>query len=133
MVDELLSMLSFLALAIVQAAAFINANDVTLLDYISHYRNSERDAMYLLNKEFEDEGRYLETKNPVATTWYISFEQVRRRNALAASYLSFMASTASIDIPASMLPPSNPKIKQLEALGTLKAYAFIAERQPQRD
>ncbi|KAH7396341.1 heterokaryon incompatibility protein-domain-containing protein [Pyrenochaeta sp. MPI-SDFR-AT-0127] len=128
-VDEFLNMLAFLALAIVQAVAFINTNDIALSDYITHYTSSEKDAIDLLGNEFEDEGRYPHVKNPVATTWYISFEHIRKRNELAADYLSFMACTANNDIPSSMLPASGSKIDHVVAIGVLKAYAFISERQ----
>ncbi|KAF1950658.1 purine and uridine phosphorylase [Byssothecium circinans] len=67
-IDEFLGMLTCLALAIIQAVAFINTNDVALSDYISDYRSSEKDAMTLLGEEFEDQGRHRDTKNPVATT-----------------------------------------------------------------
>jgi len=40
-----------------------------------------------------------------------------------------MAVTANSNIPASMLPPSGSKVEQTKALGTLKSYAFITERQ----
>ncbi|PVH92043.1 hypothetical protein DM02DRAFT_544538 [Periconia macrospinosa] len=130
-VDEFLDMLTCLALAIVQAVAFINTNDISLSEYISHYRYSEENAFELLHGDFEDYGRYRDTKNPVATTWYISFEQIRIYDELAAEYLSFMACTANSDIPASMLPANRSIIAQTKAIGTLKAYAFITERQPQ--
>ena len=128
-VGKFLSMLAFFALAIVQAVAFINANDISLSDYISHYKGSEKDATDLLSEEFEDQGRYRDTKNPVATAWYISFEQIRKHDDIAAGYLSFMAVTANSNIPVSMLPPSGSKVEQTKALGTLKSYAFITERQ----
>lgn len=69
MTDEFLNVLAFLALAIVQAVAFINTNDIPLSDYVSLYRSSEEDATGLLSTEFEDRGRYQVTKNPIATTW----------------------------------------------------------------
>ena len=131
-INEFLDMLAFLALAIVQAVAYINAKGVTIAKYISLFKNSEKDATELLSKEFEDYGRYPKSKNPVGTTWYISFEQVRRHGELAARYLSFMACMASSDIPASLLPPASSDLAQTEAIGTLKAYAFIIERQAQK-
>lgn len=124
-------MLAFLALAIVQAVAFITTNDVAFSDYISDYRSSEEEAMTLLGEEFEDQGRYRDAKNPVATTWYISFRQIQKENKLAADYLSFMACIANTDIPASLLLPSGSRVAQTKAIGTLKAYAFVTERQGQ--
>ncbi|KAF2730001.1 HET-domain-containing protein [Polyplosphaeria fusca] len=131
-VHEFLDMLAFLALAIVQAAAFINKNNSTLDDYFSMYKDSEEDAIKLLSKDFEDQGRYRDTNNPVATTWYISFQQMQKEDQLAADYLSFMACTSSEGIPASLLPPGSSKIATMGAIGTLTSYAFIAERQQQR-
>jgi hypothetical protein len=127
-VDEFLAMLYYFALAIVQAVAFMNRNDIPLSEYIALYRISERDTIDLLSEEFEEPGRYRETRKPVATTWNISFAQIRRDDKLAADYLSFMACVASDDIPASMLPSSHSIIKHKKAIGTLKAYAFVTER-----
>lgn len=87
-VHEFLELLTYLPLAIVQAAAFVVGNNARLSDYITIYRSSEREATNLLSKDFEDQGRYRQIKNPVAVTWYISFSQIRARNRLAAAYLS---------------------------------------------
>ncbi|KAF2802720.1 kinesin light chain [Mytilinidion resinicola] len=132
-VQQFLEILTFLPLAIVQAVAFINENGIPLTEYILIFRNSERDATNLLSEEFEDQGRYRDTKNPVATTWYISFEQIRKQDELGAEYLSFMACTTGESIPASLLPPSASRLGRTKAIGTLKAYAFITERQPQEE
>lgn len=71
---KLLEQLTFLPLAIVQAAAYINENGITLSDYLSLLENQEQDAIDLLSEEFEDDWRYRNVKNPVATTWLISFD-----------------------------------------------------------
>ncbi|KAJ4353222.1 uncharacterized protein N0V89_004949 [Didymosphaeria variabile] len=126
-VTKFVDMLAFLALAIVQAVAFVNTNDVTLSDYISDYQSSEGDAIALLGQEFEDQGRYRDSKNPVATTWYISFKQIQKENKLAADHLSFMACIANTNIPASLLPLGGSRVEQTKAVGTLKAYAFVTE------
>jgi tetratricopeptide (TPR) repeat protein len=132
-VDRFLEMLYFHALAIVQAVAFINTNDVTISDYIELYGHSEGDAMDLLNEEFDDQGRYMEATNSVATTWYISFEHVQKRDAIAADHLFFMACVANNDVVATMFPPLYSKTEHVKAMGTLKAYAFVTERQPRTD
>lgn len=43
-VDELLELLTYLPLAIVQAAAFINKNEITVSEYISLFRQSDTGA-----------------------------------------------------------------------------------------
>ena len=66
-------------------------------------------------------------KNPVATTWLISFEQIQLRDPLAADYMAFMSCIKEQDIPRDLLPLA-PKFGETEAIGTLKAFGFIKER-----
>jgi len=67
-------------------------------------------------------------KNPVTTTWLISFEQIRQCDPLAADYLSFMACIDPKDIPQSLLPTGAFRKKEIDAIGTLDAYSFIIRR-----
>ena len=123
---SLLTEITYLPLATVQAAAYINENGITLADYLSLLGEQEEDAIDLLSAGFEDDGRYRNVKNPVATTWLISFEQIRRRDSLAAEYLSFMAYVDPKDIPQSLLPPGPSQKKETGAIGTLDAYSFVS-------
>ncbi|KAF2809299.1 FabD/lysophospholipase-like protein [Mytilinidion resinicola] len=107
---RLLAKLAYLPLAIVQAAAY------------------EQDVIDLLSEDFEEEGRYSDRKDPVATTWLISFEQIRRRDTLAADYLAFMSCVEPIDIPESLLPPGRSRKRETDAIGLLNAYSFVAKR-----
>src|SRR6202034_2260349 len=104
---KLLDLLTCLPLAIVQAAAYINENDMSIQLYIAIYENSEDEAIELLSKDFEveDQGRYRDMKNPIAITWLISFNQIRLRDQLATDYLSFMSCLVPQRIPESLLPP----------------------------
>jgi len=124
----MLARLTYLPLAIVQATVYINANGISLGDYLSLLDEQEEDVIDLLSDDFEDEGRYCDVKNPVATTWLISFDQIRRRDPLAADYLSFMACVDAKDIPQSLLPPGPSRKKETDAMGTLQGYSFIAKR-----
>ena len=124
---KLLQKLTFLPLAIVQAAAYINENGTTLADYLLLLEDQEQIVIELLSEEFEDEGRYRDTKNPVATTWLVSFEQIRRRDPLAADFLSFTSCVDPRDIPQSLLPPAASR-KEIDAIGTLSAYSFVSQR-----
>ena len=125
---SLLAQLTYLPLAIVQAAAYINENDITIADYLSLLADQEEEVIKLLSEEFEDDGRYHDVKNPVATTWLISFEQIRHRDPLAADYLSLMACVDPRDIPQSLLPAGVSRKKEIDAIGTLNAYSFIIRR-----
>jgi tetratricopeptide (TPR) repeat protein len=125
---ELLEQLTFLPLAIAQAAAYINENGLRLLDYLLLLKEQEQDVIDLLSEDFEDEGRYQDLRNPVATTWLISFEHIQQLDPLAAEYLSFMSCVALKGIPQSLLPRGSSLKKETDAIGTLTAYSFVSRR-----
>jgi tetratricopeptide (TPR) repeat protein len=125
---KLLEQLTFLPLAIVQAAAYINENGCGLSEYLSLLEAQEQDVVELLSEDFEDDRRYKDTKNPIATTWLISFQHIQRTNPLAAEYLSFMSCVDPKDIPQSLLPPAQSRKKEIDALGVLDAYSFVSRR-----
>ena len=122
---ELLQRLTHLPLAIVQAAAYINENQIAIFEYVTLITLTEQSFINILSEEFEDEGRYANATNPVAATWLVSFEQIRTRDPLAADYLSFMSCVDAKNIPQSLLPPAQSIQKALEAIGTLSAYSFV--------
>ncbi|KAH8645396.1 acyl transferase/acyl hydrolase/lysophospholipase [Xylariales sp. PMI_506] len=125
---SLLEELAYLPLAIVQAAAYINKNGIDLSEYLQLMREQELELIDLLSEEFKDDWRYRDIKNPVATTWLISFEQIASHDRLAADYLSLMACVEAKDIPQSLLPPGPSRKKEKDAIGTLTAYSFIIKR-----
>jgi hypothetical protein len=75
-INALLEQLAFLPLAISQAVAYINQNDISLARYITLLGEQEASTIELLGKEFENDGRYAEIQNPLATTWLVSFMQI---------------------------------------------------------
>jgi hypothetical protein len=126
-VIALLKSLVNLPLAIMQAAAYLNAKGCTIAEYLRIYKESSDNVIMLLSKDFEDIRRYPGMKNPIATTWPISFEQIRVRDPLAADYMAFISCINEQDIPRDLLPPAS-EFDKTEALGTLKAFGFIKER-----
>jgi hypothetical protein len=124
---KLLERLTYLPLAIVQAASFINENCSDISTYISLLDGHEQDAVNLLSEDFEDKGRYKSSRNPVATTWLTSFSQIHRQNPLAGEYLSLLACIECCNVPVSFLQFPN-LIEHQRALGTLQAYSFIRFR-----
>ena len=125
---NLLKQLTFLPLALVQAAAYINENGITLSDYLSLLDDQEQNVVDLLSTDFEVEGRYRDSKNPIAMTWLISFKQIRQRDPLAYDYLAFLSCVSPRDIPQSLLPPAQSQKKEMDAIGTLSAYSFVSRR-----
>ncbi|EXA53638.1 hypothetical protein FOVG_01376 [Fusarium oxysporum f. sp. pisi HDV247] len=127
--DELLDFLDDLPLAIQQASAYISKTGISIARYLEHCRPSDAILVKLLSRDFEDRGRYDRIKNPVATTWLISFKHISRHNPRAGKYLEFMCFLAERDIPVSLLPPADDEMERDEAIGTLEAYGFITQRE----
>ncbi|KND91708.1 Kinesin light chain 1 [Tolypocladium ophioglossoides CBS 100239] len=125
----LLDFLADLPLAIKQASAYMAKTGVSTAKYLHYCQSSNDNVLQLLSMDFEDRGRYKSIENAVATTWLISFKHISRDNQLAAEYLRFMCFLADKGIPASLLPQAEDEITADEALGILKAFAFIVERE----
>ena len=127
----LLDCLSYLPLALVQAAAYILENDVSCIqDYLRLWDTTEEAIVELLSEDFEADTRYPELKNPVAATWLISFEQVRKQNPQAADMLAFLACLDFKSIPESLLPlylfgTDGVNNQMTKAIGILTGYTFL--------
>jgi hypothetical protein len=130
---QFLEQLMRLPLAITQAVAYINKNQITLPTYIGLLEKQESDIIEVLSENFRDKWRYKDVQNPVATTWWISFQQIQQLNPLAAEYLSFMACINPRDIPQFILPPANSEHEKVRAIGLLKSYAFVSDSEPAED
>ncbi|KAH8750222.1 hypothetical protein F5883DRAFT_227773 [Diaporthe sp. PMI_573] len=130
---KLLELLTYLPLAIRQASAYMAMEQISTTKYLGLCQSSE-DIIKQLSKDFKDRHRYQKgQENAVATTWLVSFKHISHHDPLAASYLTFMCFLAEKDIPQSLLPPAKEGevSKAIEAIGTLKAYAFITQREEQ--
>jgi hypothetical protein len=110
-INKLLNVLAYLLLTIIQAAAFINNNDIAVSRYVALIRNTGTKAE-LFSKHFKDPNQYQEIDSTIAKTWHISFNQIRRQDKLAAEYLSFIACINHINIPQSLLPPRGSEVQQ---------------------
>ena len=128
----LLEFLANLPLAIRQATAFLAKTGFTTEKYLGYCHSSNKTVIDLLSRDFEDRGRYDQVQNPVATTWLISFEHISRDNPLAAEYLKFLCLLAEKDAPAFLLPVPLGQLESDEAIATLKAYAFITQREQEK-
>ena len=125
---ELLEELTYLPLAIAQAAAYLNAMQISIQDYLSLLRHTEEDTVSLLTREFRDNTPYRHSRNAVTTTWLISFNHIRRADPAVVDLLSFMSYIENKAIPRSILPAAEPAEGMMHAIGTLRAYAFVSKR-----
>ena len=128
---SLLDFLAYLPLAIKQASAYMAKTGISVAKYLEHCLSSDKLTIRMLSKDFEDQGRYVDSGNAIARTWLISFEHISRDNAVAAHYLEFLCFLSEKDIPIALLPPAGDELEAEEAIGTLKAYAFVTPRKEQ--
>lgn len=125
----LLDYLANLPLAIRQASAYMFKTGMSVTKYLDFFKKGDETRIKLLSKDFEDRGRYKNIANPITTTWLVSFEQISRDAPLAAEYLKYISFLSEKAIPATLLPMQDGELEAEEALATLKAYAFITQRQ----
>ncbi|KAL9572186.1 hypothetical protein ACKAV7_003674 [Fusarium commune] len=125
---ELLTYLTFLPLAITQAAAYLNQTRAPIRTYLGLLRNAEDNDTRVLDREFRDRTRYRGSQNAVGTTWIVSFRQIQKSNQLAVDLLSFMSCIEPKAIPQSILPDADPDEVEW-AIGTLCSYSFLVRRE----
>lgn len=125
---EFLALLTYLPLAIIQALSFIRKNGCSIEEYIALFQKTRQSATELLEEDFHDPTRAFDSRNAVAATWRISFEQIRKEDRLAAEYLAFAACIAPQNIPQTIFSPATSTIQQTKAIGILIDYAFFSNR-----
>ena len=124
--ETLVKDLSFLPLAITQAACYINANDMSVSEYARLFSESDDAKEAFLGEDFHDESRGVQSTNAVGRTWLISFEKIAKDDPLAADYLSYLCLLSDKGVKVEWLPLAPTPKAGAEALGTLKAYSFVA-------
>jgi hypothetical protein len=122
---DLLLKLTHLSHAIGQVVASINKIQISPSQYSALLETTKQSTIDMLSEDFEDEGRYGNTRNSMSTTWLLSFEQTRNDDPLAAEYLPFMACVDHKEMPELLLPPAESAKKTLEAIRTLMVYSFV--------
>ncbi|KAF3065086.1 hypothetical protein GL218_01180 [Daldinia childiae] len=126
-IDELVKELTYLPLAIVQAASYMNKNMMSVEKYLSLLRGEERNVVNLMDRAFYDD--ILDMPRAVIKTWTVSFEQIRKCDRIAADMFSFMACLDPKAIPQSLLPAQQSEVDFEHAIGTLLGYAFITRQE----
>ena len=120
-------------LALVQAVSFISENESTVARYLELYNSSEANKIALLGKDFEDDTRHSDIKNPIAATWTVTFEYLKVNRPLAAGILCLVSMFDTQAIPETLMQPvkgDDPKdsLAFEEALGILQAYSMVTLR-----
>ncbi|CEL03059.1 Putative G. violaceus kinesin [Aspergillus calidoustus] len=140
--SPLAARLEYLPLALVQAAAYIRMNSMSVDRYLELLDNSEDSLVELLNKNFDAVGRDPDTPHAVAATWMLSFQKIEQQSPLAGEVLSLLCFFDRQAIPMEFVYHCQQQqqdrgyqtaIRVEEAVGLLKAFSFItSETDPNR-
>ncbi|PVH97584.1 kinesin light chain [Periconia macrospinosa] len=122
----LLQELDYLPLAIMQAAAYINARNITLQEYRTQLTRLKQGAFYDNNNLKRDVSRERTTESFVATM-LLSVSQIRNSNPLAEEYLFFMACVDRKDIVIEFLDAPSPRERE-KAIKTISSYKLATRR-----
>ena len=126
-----------LPLALDQAGAYLEETGIDLPGYLQLYQQRRTD---LLRKRG---GLVADHPAPVATTWSLSFQQVKEKNSAAADFLNLCAYLSPDAIPEEILtkgishlgpvlsPVAADTILLNQAMEALRAYSLI-KRDPER-
>ncbi|KAH7304540.1 P-loop containing nucleoside triphosphate hydrolase protein [Stachybotrys elegans] len=115
---ELVRRLTYLPLAISQAAAYMKRSKIPVSKYLSFLHNADKEAISLLSREFPDRTRYSESRHAI-----------QKHDWMAAELLSFLSQIEPRAVPQSMLPQIRSEESFVHAVGTLYGYAFLYRRQ----
>ncbi|KAI1174481.1 hypothetical protein F4777DRAFT_553758 [Nemania sp. FL0916] len=124
--DELFKELTCLPLAIAQAAAYLNQTQLSVKKYLERLRRTEQSLVNIMSREFYNDAGYPKSRNAVATTWLVSFDQIRNTSGTTAELLFFLSCIERQNIPQSILPGSLEDVET--ATDLLCGYAFLVRQ-----
>ncbi|KAH7379370.1 kinesin light chain [Phaeosphaeria sp. MPI-PUGE-AT-0046c] len=123
--------LSYLPLAIAQAAAHMNAISITVQQYRAQLHEHKEAALKYSDDSAEGEHLESSLRNTVAATLSLSISQVRHINAVATDYLFIAACVDRKDISLDLLEAASPQTCE-DAVKVLDKYALITRRPAER-
>ncbi len=125
---ELLLTLSFLPLAITQAAAFIARNRIPLRKYLDLFRENH---LKLLEKDFGDSRRSFSGSNSVSRTLKTSLDLIDKETPRAIELLAVMAVLDCDGIPEELVlhQDDDDVFDTTQGLGTLLEFSLITTTQ----
>ena len=124
-VTNLVALLTYSPLAIIQAGSYIAEYNLKISDYLQLYKQDVASQAKLLGHQQIRVSADL----PAMKVWGLSFERLKQEDALASHLLQFMACLACNRIPQTLLPKGNNAPDSIRALRALEALFFIEERE----
>jgi tetratricopeptide (TPR) repeat protein len=125
--EHMLRELSYLPLAVVQAAACINASRITVQEYRLRLDEHIGFITELSSDSSENELQVPSVKDPVAASLSLSIDQISCDNAFATDSLFLAACVDRKDISIDLLGVSSTQARE-DAISILDKYALITRR-----
>ncbi|KAF1834875.1 HET-domain-containing protein, partial [Decorospora gaudefroyi] len=125
--ERLLRELSCLPLAVMQAAACMEASGMTVQEYRSRLDDYKELAIEHSGGSSEDRLQDSGVKYPVAAALFLSINQISRDNALATDYLFLAACLDRKDISLGLLEVASTQVRE-DAIRILDKYALVTRR-----
>ncbi|KAL5601378.1 uncharacterized protein BROUX77_005627 [Berkeleyomyces rouxiae] len=122
--------LASLPLAIVQAAAYMNMQQVGVAEYLELLSRARGESIELLQSQAPRSRTHYpdEYQQAAATTWTVSCNRICQDFLPAAYLLLFISHLAPEAIPLSLLPDFESSSQATDALDTLIGYGFLQPR-----
>lgn len=125
--DHLLKELSYLPLAVAQAAACMKTSGMTVQEYLSRL-DKHTDITFdyssnLCGSQLQGNG----VRDPVATTLFLSIDQIGGESSFAVDCLFFTACMDRRDISLDLLKAASPQARE-DAVRLLDKYALVTRR-----
>jgi hypothetical protein len=123
---HLLRELSYLPLAVAQAAACMNASSITVQQYqaqLAKHQQAPLDYSDDPSNKLQESG----LRKTVAATLSLSLSQVRQSSAVAADYIFLAAYVERKDVLLDLLEAASPQARE-DAIKVLNRYALVTRR-----
>lgn len=119
--EQLVGVLEFMPLAIVQAASYIRTRAplCSVSEYLTKFKNSDREATNLLRNKVGHVNRDWAANHSILVTWRISFDYIHQTKPSAADLLSLMSFFDRQGIPEHLVrhqPEANYGSRSVSAL-----------------
>ncbi|RYN82566.1 hypothetical protein AA0119_g13410 [Alternaria tenuissima] len=125
--EHLLKELSYLPLAVMQAAACMKASGMTVREYRLQLDRHKESGIEHSGDSSESRIQDSGVKDPVAAALFISIDEISRNNAFAADYLFLAACIDRKDISLDLLEAASMQARQ-DAITMLDRYALVTRR-----
>jgi tetratricopeptide (TPR) repeat protein len=125
--EHVLRELSYLPIAVMQAAACMKASDMTVQEYRARLDEHKELA---IDHGGDSSGGTLQgpgVRDPVAAALFLSIDQISRDNALATNYLFLAACLDRKDISLDLLEAASVQARK-DAIRVLDKYALVTRR-----